>query len=63
MLDSAHLLNELGDDNSIFKIIQNIYNDCLEESHSHKNKGNLDNMQYCPMIAMNLCQFSELIPC
>ncbi|KAF0684254.1 Uncharacterized protein FWK35_00038407, partial [Aphis craccivora] len=62
-LDSDHLLNELGDENSIFKIIQNVYNNCLEESHSHKNQGNHDNMQYCPMIAKKLLQFSKLIPC
>lgn len=58
-----NLLNELGDDNSIFKIIQNIYNNCLEGSHSHTNQGNHDNMQYCTMIAKKLLQFSKLISC
>lgn len=61
--DSALLLNELSEENSIFKIIQGVYNNCLVESRSPKNRGNHDNMEYCPMIAKKLLQFSKLIPC
>jgi len=61
--ECSFLLNELSDENSIFKIIQGIYNNCLVESRSHKNQGNHDNMEYSPMIAKKLLQFSKLIPC
>jgi len=61
--DSAFLLNELSDENSIFKIIQGVYNNCLVESRSSKNQGNHDNIEYCPTIAEQLLQFSKLIPC
>ncbi|CAI6366397.1 unnamed protein product [Macrosiphum euphorbiae] len=61
--ESDLLLDELSDENSIFKIIQGVYNYCLVESRSHKNQGNHDNMEYCPMIAKKLLRFCKLIPC
>jgi len=62
-LVSALLPNKISDENSIFKIIQGVYNNCFVESPFRKNQGNHDTIEYFPMIANKLLTFFKLRPC